>query len=91
MTRTGVILVEPKYADARRFRNGFAKIGIKSAQDLAVINTTGAIIWKPNIRELPEPPKPKKDEKSDEKDEKPDDDKKDDKEPEIEGNEKEAQ
>jgi hypothetical protein len=91
MTRTGVILVEPKYADARRFRNGFAKIGIKSAQDLAVINTTGAIIWKPNIRELPEPPKPKKDEKPDEKDEKPDDDKKGDKEPEIEGNEKEAQ
>jgi hypothetical protein len=83
MTRTGVILVEPQYADARRFRNGFAEIGLKNAQELAVINTTGAIIWKPNIRELPEAPKPKKDEK-------PDDEKKDGKDPEKEDPEKEG-
>jgi hypothetical protein len=83
MTRTGVMLVEPQYADARRFRNGFAEIGIKSAQDLAVINPTGAIIWKPNLRERPAAPKPKKDEK-------PDDEKKGGKAPEKEAPEKEA-
>lgn len=66
MDRTGKLIVEPKFEQAERFRNGFAEVSADTLYDKAVINTGGTIIWRPTKRKVEEDPAEKEKEKKEE-------------------------
>lgn len=63
INRVGDLIIEPKFAAAKRFSNGFAEIGVKHAHDRAVINLAGEVIWEARVPAVDEPDEKKPDEK----------------------------
>ena len=58
INRLGQVAIEVQFERAKRFRNGFAEVGVKTIYDHGVINLSGDVIWKPQRMPEIEPPKP---------------------------------